>query len=305
MELSTYPAKMQLIALYSFLAFACISAKHSVAAEVMQQTVFKNTPAIRLNGEITRGDYEQVRRLARNILNGGSQIIVSLNSPGGDFEEALRIAELMRELNAQTYISGSLARDTSTPFERCYSACFLIHVSGSIRHYGLDNMRFDSSGNRVLAVEPVLGIHRPYLNPEVNRKLTASQSRDRYESIEASARKLLAQVSVPQDIVDTMFRTPSNEIYLISSSEFDKRIGQSQPYYQEWLKSKCGKLESKELDDLARVDALKISSGNSAAKPADLSIGYVQYLVKKQDEVDRCASKVVLEHQQAVLRSTK
>lgn len=178
-------------------------------------------------------------------------------------------------------------------------------MSGSIRHYGLDNMRFDPSGNRVLAEEPVLGIHRPYLNPKVNRKLSASQSRGRYEAVEASARKLLGQVSVPQDIVDTMFRTPSNEISLISSSDFDKKIGQSQPYYQEWLKSRCGKLENKELDDLARVNALRISNGNAAAMPTDLSTGYVQYILKKQDEVDQCASKVVLEYQQTVLRSTK
>lgn len=298
-------AKLKSITLTILLTFACALAKHSGAAEVTQQTVFKNTPAIRLTGTIVKGDYERIRGMARNISNGGSQIIVSLNSPGGDFEEALRIAEFLRELNAQTYISGSLARDRSTPFEKCYSACFLIHASGSIRHYGLDNMRFDPSGNRVLSEEPVLGIHRPYLNPEVNRKLSASESRSRYEAIEASARKLLGQVSVPQDIVDTMFRTSSNEISLISSSDFDAKIGQSQPYYQEWLKSKCGKLENKELDDLARVEALRISSGNAAGHPEDLSSGYVQYILKRQGEIDQCASKAVLEHQRTVLRSKK
>lgn len=300
-----YLPSFRSVTIHIFLALACVFSTDSTAADVSQQTVFKNTPAIRLTGTILKGDFEQVRRLARILTNGGSQIIVSLNSPGGDFEEALRIAELLRELNAQTYISGVLARDTTTPFERCYSACFLIHASGSIRHYVLDNMRFDSSGNHVLAEEPVLGIHRPYLNPELNRKLTASQSRARYEAIEASARKILGQVSVPQDIVDAMFRTSSNEISLISSAEFDKRIGQSQPYYEEWLKSKCGKLDSRELEDLARVGAMRISGGDSAAKPADLSTGYVQYLLRKQDEVDQCASKVVIEHQRTVLRSTK
>ncbi|HRH17089.1 MAG TPA: hypothetical protein PLS22_06510 [Aquabacterium sp.] len=296
-------AKKNSITLTILLTFACALAKHSGAAEVTQQTVFKNTPAIRLTGTIVKGDYERIRGLASNISNAGSQIIVSLNSPGGDFEEALRIAELLRELNAQTYISGILARDSTTPFVKCYSACFLIHASGSVRHYVLENMLFDSSGNRVLAEEPVLGIHRPYLNPEINRKLSASESRSRYEVIEASARKILGQASVPQDIVDTMFRTSSNEIYLISRSDFDMEIGQLQPYYQEWLKSKCGKLEGKELEDLARVEALKISSSNAASQPADLSAGYVQYIVKKQGEIDQCASKAVLEHQRTVLRS--
>lgn len=287
------------------LTFALTLSKNSGAAEVAQHIVFKNTPAIRLNGTIVKGDYERIRGLARNISNAGSQIIVSLNSPGGDFEEALRIAELLRELNAQTYISGSLARDASMPFEKCYSACFLIHASGSIRHYVFDNMRFDPGGNLILEKEPVLGIHRPYLNPEVNRKLSASESRSRYESIEASARKLLGQVSVPQDIVDTMFRTPSNEILLISRSDFDARIGQSQPYYQEWLKSRCGKLEKKEIEDLARVKALRISTDNASGQPTDLSEGYVQYILKRQYEIDQCASKAVLEHQRTILRSKK
>ncbi len=298
-------AKLKSINLIILLTFAFNLTKHSGAAEVKQQTVFKNAPAIRLTGTIVKGDYERVRRVAKNITDGGSQVIVSLNSPGGDFEEALRIAELLRELNAQTYISGILARDMSAPFEKCYSACFLIHASGAIRHYTLDNMRFDPSGNRVLAEEPVLGIHRPFLNPEVNRKLSASESRSRYEAIEESARKFLAQVSVPQGIVDTMFRTSSNEISLISSSDFEMKIGQSQPYYQEWLKSRCGKLENKELDDLVRVETARISTNNAAAQPADLSEGYVKYILEKQEKSDECASKAVLEHQRSVLRSIR
>jgi hypothetical protein len=282
-----------------------ITAVPSQAATVTQGKVFQDAPAIRLSGPIIRGDYDQVRKLAKTIADKGSQVIISLNSEGGDFEEALRIADLVRQLNAQTHVSGVLTKESSTPFERCLSACFLIHAAGSIRHYGLDNMRFDATGNQILAEEPVIGIHRPFLNPQLNRSLSATQSRERYEAIEAATRKLMGQVSVPQDLVDVMFRTPSNEIHWIKSADFSKKISQYQPYYQEWIKSKCGSLDSKEINDLARVDAMRIARGNTSFQPADLSPGYVQYLSKKQLEVDRCSDTAVLEHQRAVLRTFK
>jgi hypothetical protein len=276
---------------------------HLQAATVTQGHVFQDTPAIRLSGLIMRGDYDQVRRHAKTIADKGSQIIISLNSEGGDFEEALRIADLVRQLNAQTHVSGVLTKDSNTPFERCLSACFLIHAAGSIRHYSLDNMRFDVTGNQILAQEPVIGIHRPFLNPQLNRSLSATQSRERYEAIEAATRKLMNQVSVSQDLVDVMFRTPSNDIHWIKSADFGKKIGQHQPYFQEWIKSKCGSLDSKEMNDLARVDAMRIARGNTGFQPADLSPGYVQYLSKKQLEVDRCSDAAVREHQRAVLRT--
>ncbi|MCZ8292804.1 MAG: hypothetical protein O9312_04740 [Hylemonella sp.] len=288
------------IALILFVAINMVSPP-SDAAEVTRTLVFKDKPAIRVTGKISRGDFDKIRRAAKSVLAESSQVIVSLNSEGGDYEEALRIAELIRNLNAQTLISGHLSRGSQTTQERCYSACFLIHAAGSVRHYTYNNIQFDNSGDRILSETPVLGIHRPYLNPELNRTLSASESRERYERIEASSRKLLSSVAIPQDVVDEMFKTSSTEIHLISESKFSERIGEVQPYYQEWIRSKCGVLDKSEIRDLGRIIALRLSPENSTALPPDLSEGYAQYLQKKQSDIEVCSDRAVLAHQRSVL----
>jgi len=89
------------IRIFSALAMLNITAPQaSIAAEVTQETVFKDRPAIVLKGKIEAGDFEKVRSAARRLAANNDQIIISLNSPGGDFIEAIRIGEFIRKLNA-------------------------------------------------------------------------------------------------------------------------------------------------------------------------------------------------------------
>lgn len=77
-----------------------------------------------LEGEITDGDHEKFVRLVSQRQPG----LLCLNSPGGDFGEALQIAA---ELASTTYILGTALPENAT----CESACAIIFMFGTHAAY--------------------------------------------------------------------------------------------------------------------------------------------------------------------------
>jgi len=88
---------------------------------------------------------DDVRKLRALIAHTGQKpipidLVVSLDSDGGDMEAAMEIGRLIRTKRAWTMVAGDRGRDSA-----CASACVLILCAGSHR----------VSGGRV-------GIHRPF-----------------------------------------------------------------------------------------------------------------------------------------------
>src|SRR5882762_7562447 len=99
-----------------------------------------NGEGLLLNGEIMPGDYEHLLEVIRNdpgrFWNSTGFI---LSSPGGDIQEAVRIASLVKG----TYSLVTVGRTAP-----CASSCFFIYAAAAQRWAG----------------PGMLGIHRPYIH---------------------------------------------------------------------------------------------------------------------------------------------
>lgn len=101
---------------------------------------------ILLSGEIQKGDAEKLAKAAMLLVNpfypnGG---VLFLDSPGGDIEESLKIASLVKALHLNTIVAGrrTLAyvdkshdqsiSESPLHHEICASACFFIFLAGEI-----------------------------------------------------------------------------------------------------------------------------------------------------------------------------
>lgn len=271
----------------------------AVTAEIRETPWGK--PVIHIQGVIEEGDFEKIKAVATTVVSSGNEAQFSLNSAGGNFIEALKIGEFIKEMNARTNLFGTNSRDANAELTQCYSACFVLFVSGSIRDYTMNNTIWDATGNVEQKIEPILGLHRPYYDEQSFSALSPSQAREEYDLIERLTRQYFRTVSVPQEIVDEMFRVSSQEIRLIPPDEFQTRIGYQQPYYEEWIITRCGTLSSEEVGDLAKVNAENILSGRRDSVPQGLSPGYVEYLGSKYNQIQECRGSTIYEYQKELL----
>lgn len=220
-----------------------------------------------------------------------------LNSAGGNFIEALKIGGFIKEMNARTNLFATNSRIPVAEMTKCYSACFVIFVSGSIRDYTMSNTIWGVTGNIEQRVEPILGLHRPYYDEQSFAALSPSQARSEYDLIERLTRDYLPSVAVPQEIADEMFRVSSQDIRLMGPDEFRTKIGYQQPYYEEWIISRCGTLSIAELNVLAKVNVENILTGRQDSVPQGLSSGYVEYLGSRYNQIQGCKSSTLYDYQ--------
>ncbi len=137
----------------------------SVSANSATLTVVNTTPLsdtdydrlhsiqcnIRFDGTIQTGDAQKLRKLLPDDrAYSGVPPVLCLNSPGGSYEEGLKIAKFL------------LAANVSTGIERgahCFSACAIIFMAGNTQIEGFLLRR------RRLHVLGTLGFHAPYVRP--------------------------------------------------------------------------------------------------------------------------------------------
>ena len=104
----------------------------------------------RLSGEINEGDFERLKTALPEVRGG----TLCLDSPGGSYEEALRVAEFVHENGIATLIDQG---------QHCYSACALIFMAGTAFHE--NSIVID----RRLHILGTLGFHAPYLAKDKKR----------------------------------------------------------------------------------------------------------------------------------------
>jgi hypothetical protein len=173
--------------------------------------------SILLKGEITPGDYEHLLELIRNDPNRfwNSDGFI-LSSPGGDVQEAVRIASFIKGTFSSVFVGRAAP---------CVSSCFFIFAAAAHRQGG----GYDT-----------LGVHRPYIDPRRMQSLTPRQAEALQNTVLRQARLYLENLQVPTSIIDKMFQRASTEVAWLTRPEIEEQLGARPPWYEQFLIARCG-----------------------------------------------------------------
>jgi hypothetical protein len=112
----------------------------------------------------------------------------------------------------------------------CASACFFVFVGGISKTDGLYG---------VGASPPIIGIHRPYLEPERLKDLRGNQVIATANLTKAGVETYLKGMDVPTKYFDQMFSVPKDNIFWISDDDFKADFAGLLPSLRDWVDAKC------------------------------------------------------------------
>ncbi|HYW58283.1 MAG TPA: hypothetical protein VE934_15110 [Polaromonas sp.] len=145
---------------------------------------------ILIQGQIHKGDYDKIIQFVRQPGNYNRFIqSVFLDSPGGDLVETVKIANLLERSYAATHVPAGA---------RCYSACFILWMSGVSRH---------------VALGATLGVHR--INVKVGGEVMDAGS-ERFVNIARRVESYMAALGTPRAILDKMNSTAPGEMFVFT-----------------------------------------------------------------------------------------
>lgn len=136
------------------LLIACVLGSNTVEAAEFQRLPQVEIPGrgipiqrVKLNGPIEAGDVDRLKKLIRT---NEMEIVLSLNSNGGDFQAGIALARFLKERTIATTVTGT---------DQCLSACAIAFLGGT---YAADEgaswpARSIESGAKV-------GFHAPFLD---------------------------------------------------------------------------------------------------------------------------------------------
>ncbi len=206
-----------------FFIVLCLQTVSAHALEYSYSTVnpfngsFYEYESVLLNGEIKRGDYDKLLNFVQqDIFRYENSRGIVLSSPGGDIEEAIKIARFVKNTYKEAFV-GQYAG-------KCISACFFIYASAIER---LGDFR------------KVIGIHRPYIDPSYMKAMSLRDAELYQKNILNVARQYLQDMDVPTRIIDIMFQNASTEVHWLTQNDLDE-VGLRLPWYEQFLISKCG-----------------------------------------------------------------
>lgn len=147
-----------------------------------------------ITGEISPGLERQISQaLARITSTGGRVFAFTLDSPGGDLNEALKIGQLLRS----NELLVAVPRNSI-----CYSSCVLVFAGGVSR-----------------SPLGTIGIHRPYF---AGGAASTSDARSAYSSIRAEVVEFLQDGGISSSLWDDMLAIPPEEIRELSFPELER-----------------------------------------------------------------------------------
>ena len=92
---------------------------------------------------------------------------------------------------------------------------------------------------RVVEESGRLGLHRPYYDKKKYAALTPTQADAMYGRLDAKVKAYLQEFRVPQQLVERMFATSSDDVYWLSRSEIDD-LGRMPQWLDEQVLARCG-----------------------------------------------------------------
>jgi hypothetical protein len=174
----------------------------SASAEIYlgaQDDIFIN---VVLTGDITQRDVAFFRSSSKTFET--KQLMLWLNSPGGDLLAAMEIGRIIRSVDGWTYIGDK---------ERCYSSCALIFIAGVNRtNYG------------------ELGLHRPYF---ASAPLSREQIEKQVPLMRSAVKKYVEEMGITDSFFERMFNTEPSDIEIFRLDEAEKIVPLRDPVYDE------------------------------------------------------------------------
>lgn len=236
-----------------------------------------------IEGKIEPGDFDKFIKMIRD--NQARISTVWILSPGGDFDEAMKIGRAMKALELGSIAGPMLDSaghllcngDMGTPKPKdpknctCASACFFIHIGGVSR------------GGTFLAV------HRPYFEKGKFGELTEEEAKKEFDALQDRARNYMSEMGVPKHIQEDVLGTPSERTLVLDEKTVKTYFWGESPYRHEWLKNRCSSLSAEEESRAEgyskRVDGI--------INPSDADLSKTEWadaiaLQKKQDEEMKC-----------------
>ena len=193
-----------------------------------------------LSGEIRKGDAD---KLANAFIQAHPYPIeLTLNSPGGDVEEALRIASLVKAIRLpQVEVeSGGI----------CASACFFIYLAADAR-----NAAGTIDGRMDRQVIGYIGLHRPYFELDPTQREGSTDAERHENDLMKIISTYLRNEDVPQHLIDIMMSRSSSDIYWMTKNDIVE-LGYDKLAVEELLLSRCGDSDTKIAVDLSNGAAL-------------------------------------------------
>ena len=232
--------------------------------------------------QLKSNDPERLEEISSKTgkIGGASRVTVFLNSNGGSVTEAIKIGEAIHEMSLRT----ALPENSAT----CSSACFFIWVGG------VERIAYVGNG------KSTIGIHRIYFESSQYSNLSSDDAENKYHQAQSLAVAYLAEMGVPQELINKAISIPSNDVYYLSAEEIDS-LDDYVPFLDELLTARCGNYSKDEWNDflLCNIMYQEMDDGSFSyleeskkkyiRKKCDaMSSGYKAYLEKTIDVIAQC-----------------
>ena len=176
---------------------------------------------IHISGSIAPGDAAKVAALLK-----GEQMTVSINSPGGDVYEAMRLGRLLRARRATIEVTSRSSMPRGSVWESspsvCASACILVYAGATTRYVSFWQ---DTTGT---VHTSKLLVHRPYF-----QSVSPANARAYWQRADKDIRSYLAEMNVPQRLADLMNATPPERARELSYAEREELLPSVDPAEEE------------------------------------------------------------------------
>jgi hypothetical protein len=258
--------------------FAIIFASFTNAAD-LRLSVGGNFRSLVIEGPIEDGDYDRFLELIRD--GRGLVSFVVIYSPGGDFQEEMKIGRAMRalELQSQVPIRNSKGKPECNEYPKIIpipkdpknctaaSAAFFIHIGG-ISRWG-----------------KFFAVHRPYYDQKQFSKLTKSQAQIAYDDLIRLTRDYMLEMGVPPHVQEEILSVPSDKYKVLEEKIVDNYFLGPIPSWFEWQKSKCPPISS---FDRSRLDELSRKLETQQNNFTKENLTEIRTLNEKKDQVSTC-----------------
>jgi hypothetical protein len=172
----------------------------SVAGDKSKHLGFCGPVVITFNGNIDAESMTTLRRLVLLTVDRPNIFgWVMLNSNGGDLQESLSFARLLRERNLRDVVvevpQGS----------HCYSSCVFL-VAGGFRR----------------GIYGEIGIHRPYFTEKAVHEEGYKSLQEAYDSVFAQLKTFFASVNISDRLLSDMWLVTSDRLRILTDAELEQ-----------------------------------------------------------------------------------
>ena len=146
---------------------------------------------VEVSGTIQKGDSETFAVILRAFSDYKRFVRVSLDSAGGNVEEALRIGRQIRDVRGYVFVPVGA---------ECASSCVFLLAAGMVR-----------------GVNGKVGIHRPF-NPE-GQESNEAEIKALYKDLKGVAEAFLEEMNVSDRLYEDMLRIPPHSMRYLTREE--------------------------------------------------------------------------------------